>query len=502
MKKKLLSPEQYRRTNRVMGMILILSYFIYGAVEVLEIARTGAAAGGNVIRIIYYIVMMGMYAFMMRKRPYARSTMLIFASTFTLSYGMFVMAHDTSTMVFVFPALIGFMIYLNGPLIVAGCVITFGVCVAKNIQLTMTGADPLHSGDMIILAIIICIYGAYRAIHLLIAFSKEDQAVIEKEVVHSKQVAEKVAEIVGGLDRDFHQVLKGLGDINSSMDSTNTAMEGIARSSESTAEAVNQQADMTGQIQSRIENTNNTVSGAKTTTEDLKQVVVNGRKLADELQEQSVLVNQNTQRISDTVEQLVNHVQKVSSITESILNISSQTNLLALNASIEAARAGEAGKGFAVVADEIRKLAEETKISTEKITDIINELTTVTNETQREIQEAAESIDIQKQKVEEVNQSFTKVEAGMIELQEGVDGMSYEVEEVLEANKTIVESISTLSAASEEVSAGTQMSRDTIDDTIGNLRVFSDMVEGTFEQLQDLKKVTESVEPVETVETA
>ena len=196
---------------------------------------------------------------------------------------------------------------------------------------------------------------------------------------------------------------------------TNMAMDGIAGSSESTAEAVNQQADMTGQIQTRLQNTNDTASNARGTTEKLKNIVVNGKVLSDELLEQSVLVDQNTNRISETVAQLVENVQKVSSITGSILTISSQTNLLALNASIEAARAGEAGKGFAVVADEIRKLAEQTKVSTEKIEEIIAELTTVTEETQEGIRESAESISIQRQKVEEVTASFAEVENGMIE---------------------------------------------------------------------------------------
>ena len=188
---------------------------------------------------------------------------------------------------------------------------------------------------------------------------------------------------------------------------------------------------------------------------------------------------------------MVANVQQVSGITDSILNISSQTNLLALNASIEAARAGEAGRGFAVVAEEIRKLAEETKVSTEQITEIINELRAVTEETQKGIAESAEAIEIQRQKVTEVTDSFAQVGTGMDQLEYNVDIMSQEVEAVLIANGEIVDSIATLSEASDEVSAESQSCKDTISVAYSDIGTFSDMVEGTFVQLQELAEATQ-----------
>lgn len=489
LKRKTLTESQYWMANKTMAFILTVCYLVYAVVEI----TNGHMNPFGLVRIAIYIIFSIGNFFMLKVNGRTKRAMIIMALSFLVGYSLLVLNNGVTTMVLAFPALVGFMLYLNSVVIGLGCIFTFIVCAVKCAIVKGAGdMAAFDHGNLITVGFVICIYGSYMAIKILYEFSEQDREVIVKEAARRAEVAQKVAELVEKVAVDFHEVIMGMDSVKNAMNSANMAINDIAGSSENTAEAANRQANMTADIQERLENTNELAENAKVTTGKLMTVIVDGKSLADDLQVQSDLVDQNIARISETVEALVNNVQKVSGITDSILNISSQTNLLALNASIEAARAGEAGRGFAVVADEIRKLAEETKVSTEKITEIITQLTSVTNNTQMGIKESAEAINVQRKKVEEVNQSFTEVENGMVGLENDVMNMTHEVEAVLEANCEIVESISILSAASEEVSAGTQTCKGTIDESYHDIGRFADTMEATFTELVALSEVVET----------
>ena len=429
----------------------------------------------------------------MAKNIYERKAELFIAVGFCIGFGIISYLQNPTVMMLIFPVLLSLSVYLNEFLIMWGAGATLVFIITKMAQILVNNpadkAEQLNTVFLVCICLIMCVFGGCKAIRRLIEFSNEETNAVKVKAEKQLQVAKEVETIVNDVDAQFTQVRKDLSQISSTIDNTQIAIGIIANGADSSATQTQTQSEKTNEIQERLEHTNQTAAGALETTEKLRGVIETGKNESDELARQSVIVDQSTEQISQTIEKLVEHVGKVSVITDAILNISSQTNLLALNASIEAARAGDAGKGFAVVAEEIRQLAEMTKVSTEQITQIMNELTAITKDTQTELKNAVDSIDVQREKVKTVHESFITVEEDVKSLVGDMTTVSDEVSAVLSANEVIVDGISTLSGITQEISASTSASRTDMDGLHDSVSNFSTAVDHTFEALENLKAI-------------
>ncbi len=133
--------------------------------------------------------------------------------------------------------------------------------------------------------------------------------------------------------------------------------------------------------------------------------------------------------------------QNVKEETSTIEGITSQTNLLALNASIEAARAGEAGKGFAVVADEIRNLSSGTQASSNSIMEALSNLELTSEKMMEAIEETVKLIQINIEKVSNVNRSVTDITNDATSLGDNIKVVDSAVKEVESSNRILTDNM-------------------------------------------------------------
>lgn len=264
-----------------------------------------------------------------------------------------------------------------------------------------------------------------------------------------KNISELSVKMQVGIE-NIHGELKKLNDASKA---TKAAMQEVSSGSADTALAVQEQLRQTEAIQAKVSSVDEAAIQITENMQKTLQVLEEGSKNVSALVEKVDVSVENGADVTKKLEALDKYMKEMHSIVEMINGITNQTSMLALNASIEAARAGDAGKGFAVVASEITGMALRTKDATGNIAGLIANVSSAIGEVVSGIKQMIEGINDEKQGVTYASESFSVISENTLFVRDNIEKLAYDIGELKKANQAITDSVQTISAISEEVSA-------------------------------------------------
>ncbi|MDO5519995.1 MAG: methyl-accepting chemotaxis protein [bacterium] len=330
--------------------------------------------------------------------------------------------------------------------------LSFGTTTVAVIRVVMDRSEPYE------LVLIIMVLIIYALIWDFVNKTQTKFAAMDTEQIEQqkKEQVEKItflSEASSKMEQAIKNVESLANNLKQAMTESTYAIQNISESTNDTAESIQQQTLLTETINDATEEI---LKIAETFSQQINQSVTSsevGKNKMDTLSEMTDVVVVHSKNITDRMKQFEHNVENIKGITETIQHVASSTNLLALNASIEAARAGEAGSGFAVVADEIGKLAEETRQSTVKIDEMLNEFLEEIGGISEIVINNAEKMDEEAKLVVEAEKNFEEIAECLHKAALTSKEFAEKCEELSVSNNGIKEHILNLSAMSEEVAA-------------------------------------------------
>ena len=489
-----MNESQYRRAN-VRAYIVLTVVYVYllgslvvgvalnGMVPVMVIQMVAVAAG----------ILAGTVAFFKLKTTLAGAFVQILSGVVVYTT-IELLNRNEYAFIYAFLFIVLSMFFYNVKLVT----ICNAVIVITNIVrviIRWDASNPMYSQEALVevFTFILVAIASISVVRMMLTFNKENVASIMAATKRQEESNQKMVAVADDVASQFTAAMENFNNLQNSIEMTLFAMQNISDSATSTAENIQQEAEMCFEIRQVSETTTQAIGQMLEASTRTGQTIDEGMKEVRELKDKSAGVGKASQATVEVIERLTAQVNEVQNIVGSILQISGQTNLLALNASIEAARAGEAGKGFAVVADEIRLLSEQTKTASNNITDITNRLYEDTRFAHERIGEAAAFVTSQNEMIFNTEKRFDAIYNEMKALAENVNNTEQGVKAILSATDAISDSITQLSATSEEVSAASTESVKVAESAVDKVNECKTVMEKINKLAQELKAFSKKV---------
>ncbi len=179
-----------------------------------------------------------------------------------------------------------------------------------------------------------------------------------------------------------------------------------------------------------------------------------GREQMMELQTSMTAAEERVEAIAQQIQTLSETTARIGEVTNMMKDFASETKMLAMNAAVEAVRAGEQGKGFSVLSVEIRKLADESKRSAERIDNLVAEMQAVTNTTVMVTEEGTNTMQHGGRIAKTTHTTFNEVMGSVDSVSDSTKQISLNVQQQVTALRQSLESMNSLESGARETVLG------------------------------------------------